>query len=58
MKQQKKLSIQEMNRLSVDEFQNSNKLPFIIILDNVRSQHNIGAIFRTADALLMAKVRL
>ena len=58
MKQQKKLSIQEMNRLSVDEFQNSNKLPFIIILDNVRSQHNIGAIFRTADALLMEKVIL
>lgn len=58
MKQQKKLSIQEMNRLSVDEFQHTSKLPFIIVLDNVRSQHNIGAIFRTADALLMEQVVL
>lgn len=58
MKQQKKLSIQEMNRLSVDEFQHTSKLPFIIVLDNVRSQHNIGAIFRTADALLIEQVVL
>lgn len=45
-----KLSMEELNRLTVDEFRNALKLPVVCILDNIRSQHNIGSVFRTADA--------
>lgn len=45
-----KLSMEELNRLTVDEFRNAIKLPVVCILDNIRSQHNIGSVFRTADA--------
>lgn len=40
----------ELNRLSPDEFKSSEKMPIIIILDDVRSAYNVGSIFRTADA--------
>lgn len=53
-----KLTIQEMNRLSVEAFHEAEKLPLVVALDNVRSQHNIGAIFRTADAFLLEGVYL
>ncbi len=53
-----KLTISEMNRLTVEDFHQANKLPLIVVLDNVRSQHNIGAVFRTADAFLLEGVYL
>ncbi len=54
----KKLKITEMNRLSADEFKEKNKTPLIIVLDNVRSLHNVGSIFRTSDAFLVEAVFL
>lgn len=53
-----KRTIAEMGRMSVEEFHTAAKLPFIVVLDNVRSQHNIGAVFRTADAMLLEGVYL
>jgi len=53
-----KLTIQEMNRLSVDEYRQADKLPLRVVLDNVRSQHNVGAVFRTADAFRLEGVDL
>jgi 23S rRNA (guanosine2251-2'-O)-methyltransferase len=46
----RKLKMSELNRLSVPEFKSAPKLPVVIVLDNIRSQNNIGSIFRTADA--------
>ena len=46
----RKLKITELNRLTVDEFKQANKLPLAVILDEVRSLHNIGSVFRTSDA--------
>ncbi len=54
----KKLTIQEMHRLTPEAFHEAEKLPFAVVLDNVRSQHNIGAVFRTADAFLLEKIYL
>ncbi|MFM2292403.1 MAG: hypothetical protein RIS29_2216 [Bacteroidota bacterium] len=53
-----KLKITEMNRLSVDEFKEQKKSPFVVVLDNVRSLHNVGSVFRTADAFLVEAVYL
>ena len=49
----RKLTNDELNRKSVSEFRASEKSPFIIVLDNVRSLNNIGSIFRTADAFMV-----
>ena len=46
----RKLKITEMNRLSAEEFKTVEKLPLVVVLDNVRSLHNIGSVFRTSDA--------
>lgn len=46
----RKLKITELNRMSAEEFKEADKLPLTVILDNVRSLHNIGSVFRTADA--------
>lgn len=54
----KKLSILEMNRLTKDEFKNTTKIPLTVVLDNIRSLHNIGSVFRTADAFLIEKIIL
>jgi 23S rRNA (guanosine2251-2'-O)-methyltransferase len=54
----RKLSNDELNRKSVPEFRASDKSPFIIVLDNVRSLNNVGSIFRTADAFLVEAVYL
>ncbi len=44
------MKITELNRISAEEFKKANKLPLVVILDNVRSLHNIGSVFRTSDA--------
>jgi tRNA G18 (ribose-2'-O)-methylase SpoU len=49
----KKLSMQELNRKSVAEFRQSDKIPVIAVLENIRSAYNIGSVFRTADAFLL-----
>jgi len=54
----KKLSMTELGRLSVDAFRISPKLPVILLLDNVRSLHNVGSAFRTADAFACEKIYL
>jgi 23S rRNA (guanosine2251-2'-O)-methyltransferase len=54
----KKLSIQEMNRLSPEEFKMTEKIPLTVVLDNIRSLHNIGSVFRTSDAFLIEKIIL
>lgn len=46
----RKLKVTELNRISVEEFKEANKLPLIVVLDNVRSQYNVGSVFRTSDA--------
>ena len=53
-----KLSTAEMGRLSVEAYREADKLPLIAVLDNVRSQHTVGAVFRTADAMRMERVVL
>lgn len=47
-----------MNRLTAEEFKEQQKTPFVVVLDNVRSMHNIGSVFRTADAFLVEAVYL
>jgi tRNA G18 (ribose-2'-O)-methylase SpoU len=54
----RKLTMPEMNRLSVEEFKAARKVPVIIVLDNIRSQNNIGSVFRTADAFRLEAVYL
>ncbi|GAB3650819.1 RNA methyltransferase [Echinicola sediminis] len=54
----KKLSMDELNRLSVDEFKESRKIPIVIVLDNVRSLNNVGSAFRTSDAFRIQKIYL
>ncbi len=46
----KRLKLEELGRISVDQFKETNKIPVCILLDNVRSLHNVGSAFRTADA--------
>ena len=48
----------EMGRLSVDQYKQAEKIPLVVVLDNVRSQHNVGAVFRTADAMRIERVVL
>jgi tRNA G18 (ribose-2'-O)-methylase SpoU len=54
----RKLLTSEMNRKTVEKFRESEKIPIVIILDNVRSLNNIGSIFRTADAFLVKAIYL
>lgn len=54
----KKLSLDELNRISVEEFRESDKFPVYVILDNIRSMNNVGAFFRTSDAFLVEKLFL
>jgi 23S rRNA (guanosine2251-2'-O)-methyltransferase len=54
----KKLSMDELDRLSVDEFKATDKTPLILILDNVRSLNNVGSAFRTGDAFRIQKIYL
>ena len=54
----RKLKNIELNRLSISEFKETDKKPIVLILDNIRSLHNVGSIFRTADAFLVSKIYL
>ena len=46
----RKLKITELNRISAEEFKQAEKLPLVVVLDDIRSLHNIGSVFRTSDA--------
>ena len=52
----KKLSMDELDRKTVDEFKSSEKFPVIVVLENIRSMHNVGSVFRTADAFLIEAI--
>ena len=54
----RKLKITEMGRLSAEEFKTAEKLPLVVVLDNVRSLHNIGSVFRTSDAFRVERICL
>ena len=54
----RKLENSELERKSVEGFKESKKTPLILVLDDVRSLHNIGSVFRTADAFLIEKIML
>jgi len=54
----RKLKNCELNRLSAEEFKVAPKIPIVLVLDNIRSQHNIGSAFRTADAFALEKIVL
>ena len=53
-----KLKITEMNRLTPEEFRKAEKTPLVVVLDNVRSLHNVGSVLRTADAFRVEAVYL
>lgn len=54
----RKLKINELNRISAEEFKRVEKLPLVVVLDNVRSLHNIGSVFRTSDAFRVERIYL
>lgn len=54
----KKIRTIEMKRLTVDEFRRAEKLPLVVVLDDVRSMHNVGSVLRTADAFRVERVLL
>ena len=54
----KKLKLEELGRISAEEFKASEKLPACLVLDNIRSLHNVGSAFRTADAFRIEKIYL
>ena len=58
MSENRKLSMEELGRLTPEEAESAVKTPVIIILDNVRSMHNVGSVFRTADAFLVEEIIL
>ncbi len=54
----RKLSMEELHRISVPEYKAAEKLPLTVVLDNVRSQNNIGSVFRTGDAFRVERICL
>ncbi|MFI5453118.1 RNA methyltransferase [Pedobacter sp. UC225_61] len=54
----RKLKLDELNRVDIKEFKEQDKLPVVVVLDNVRSMHNVGSVFRTADGFSIEKVIL
>ena len=54
----RKIKNEELNRLSTEEFKNSNKLKVVVVLDDVRSAMNVGSAFRTSDAFRIEKIYL
>lgn len=53
-----KLSLEKLNRISVEEFKQAEKTPIIVVLDNVRSALNVGSVFRTCDAFRIERIVL
>ena len=53
-----KLKLEELNRIDVETFKKVEKIPLVVVLDNIRSLHNVGATFRTADAFLVQRIIL
>ena len=54
----RKLKLDELNRASVSEFKSQDKLPLAIVLDSVRSMHNVGSVFRTGDGFAVEQICL
>ena len=54
----RKLKLEELNRLSITDFKSKKKDPIVVLLDNVRSLHNVGSVFRTCDAMAVEKLYL
>jgi tRNA G18 (ribose-2'-O)-methylase SpoU len=54
----KKLSLEDLGRISVAQFKEADKIPVTLVLDNIRSLHNVGSAFRTADAFRVEKIYL
>lgn len=54
----RKLSMDELNRISVEDFKKEDKTPLCFILDDIRSMNNVGSVFRTSDAFLIEKIYL
>lgn len=54
----RKLRMSELNRLTSEEFKEVDKLPIVVVLDNVRSLLNVGSVFRTSDAFLINEIHL
>jgi tRNA G18 (ribose-2'-O)-methylase SpoU len=53
-----KLSMEQLGRLSVEEYKKTSKTPVVVVLDNVRSALNVGSVFRTSDAFKLEKIML
>lgn len=58
MSSTKKLKLEELGRIDIETFKQTEKIPLVVVLDNVRSMHNVGAVFRTADAFIVNKIVL
>jgi 23S rRNA (guanosine2251-2'-O)-methyltransferase len=54
----RKLQNNELGRKTIDQYRSSDKAPFVVVLDNIRSQSNVGSVFRTCDAFLVEKILL
>lgn len=54
----RKLKLEELGRLSLTDYREKKKLPIVVVLDNIRSGHNVGAVFRTSDALAIEHIYL
>jgi len=54
----KKLSMDELGRVTPSQYREQSKIPLVVVLDNIRSMHNVGSVFRTADAFAVEKIYL
>ncbi len=54
----RKLKLEELNRLSITDFKSKKKDPIVVLLDNVRSLHNVGSVFRNCDSMAVEKLYL
>lgn len=54
----RKLNNEELPRLSIEGFKQADKMPLVVVLDNIRSCNNVGSVFRTSDALLVSQICL
>lgn len=54
----RKLKITELNRITVEEFKKSDKLPLVVVIDDIRSMYNVGSVFRTSDAFRVESIYL